>query len=114
MTLPNCSDEDEVLSLENFSQPDPIETVISELDTIKLLQSLKEQYTGTVKKGIEALEWKTKGYSGTEIADMYGVKPNLVGAWISRAVRKLEKNSMFILWRDNLIVEKTVSPVVNK
>ena len=73
---------------------------------MNLLISLKAQYTGTVFRGIEALEWKTKGYSGAEIAKMYGVKPNLVGAWISKAVKKLEKNEMFIIWRDNLLSEK--------
>lgn len=42
-------------------------------------------------------------------AKMFGVKPNLVGAWISKAVKKLEKNEIFIMWRDNLTYEKLSS-----
>ncbi len=109
ITIPNHSDSDEEQrSFENFSAPSHTDDIISELDTMYLLSTLKQQYSGTVKKGIEALEWKVKGYSGTEIAKMYGVKPNLVGAWISRAVKKLEQNRMFIKWRDNLIVENVL------
>ena len=98
-----------MLSVGDLPTMDEVGYMISEYDTICLLNTLKQQYSGTVLRGIEALEWKVKGYSGTQIAEMYGVKPNLVGAWISRAVRKLEQNSMFILWRDNLLVEKTAS-----
>lgn len=110
VSVSNYADVDEDrLFLEQFAVVDELDRVISEIDTMNLLNSLKSQYTGTVLRGIEALEWKVKGYSGVEIAEMYGVKPNLVGAWISRAVRKLEQNGMFIIWRDNLIVEKPVS-----
>lgn len=110
ITIPDCAEAGEdLLSFKNFAAADELEFMISELDTISLLRSLKQQYTGTVLHGIEALEWKVKGYSGVEIAEMYGVKPNLVGAWISKAVRKLEQNSMFIMWRDNLLVEKLSS-----
>lgn len=81
-----------------FGTDDEWEQIISQHDTMYLLDSLKNQYKGTVRLGIEALEWKVKGYTGSDIAKMYGVKPNLVGAWISKAVKKLQKNSMFILW----------------
>ena len=63
---------------------------------LQLLHTLKAQYSGTVKFGIEAIEWKVKGLTGKEIADMYGVKPNLVGAWISRAASRLKQNSVFL------------------
>ena len=61
---------------------------------------MKREYSGTARLGIEAIELKLKGYSGKEIADMYGVKPNLVGAWISRAKQKLRKNQVFVLWME--------------
>ena len=61
-----------------------------------LLQSVKRQYSGTIRLGIEAIEWKVKGLSGAEIAKMYGVKPNLVGAWIARAASRLKKNGDFM------------------
>jgi hypothetical protein len=39
---------------------------------------------------------------------MYGVKPNLVGAWISRAASKLRKNEIFMR-QMNRTVEKQAS-----
>lgn len=97
-TLPLFSDDEEdTLSLDQFPmEENRTEELISEIDTLELLQSMKRKYTGTVKLGIEAIEWKVKGLSGKEIADLYGVKPNLVGAWISRAALRLKENPEFM------------------
>lgn len=62
-----------------------------------LLNSMKSQYSGVTRMGIEALELKVKGYSGAEIAELWGVEQNHVGAWISRAKDKLRKNEQFTL-----------------
>ena len=59
--------------------------------------------TGTARLGIEATEWKVKGLSGAEIAKMYGVKPNLVGAWISRAAGRLKQNRDFMQYFDRSV-----------
>ena len=75
--------------------------ILADMDVTQLLYHMKRQYTGTTRLGIEAIELKVKGYSGKEIAAMYGVKPNLVGAWISRAKQKLRQNQVFILWMDD-------------
>ena len=75
--------------------------ILADMDVMQLLHHMKRQYTGTTRLGIEAIELKVKGYSGKEIAAMYGVKPNLVGAWISRAKQKLRQNQVFILWMDD-------------
>ena len=75
--------------------------MLTDMDVMQILHRLKRQYTGTARLGIEAIELKVKGYSGKEIAAMYGVKPNLVGAWISRAKQKLRQNQVFILWMDD-------------
>lgn len=75
--------------------------MLADMDVMQLLHRLKRQYTGTARLGIEAIELKVKGYSGKEIAAMYGVKPNLVGAWISRAKQKLLQNHVFILWMED-------------
>lgn len=69
---------------------------------------MKQQYSGTVRLGIEAIEWKVKGYTGAEIARMYDVKPNLVGAWISRAASRLRQNEIFMRYL-NRTVEKQAS-----
>ena len=82
--------------LERIPVYDNTENLLLEKETFFFLHSIKRQYKGAVKLGIEAIEWKLKGFSGKEIADMYGVKPNLVGAWISRAAGKLRSNENFI------------------
>lgn len=76
------------------------EELLAQMDAARLLHHMKREYSGTARLGIEAIELKLKGYSGKEIADMYGVKPNLVGAWISRAKQKLRKNQVFVLWME--------------
>ena len=75
------------------SVDDGVEELISYTDTMAVLRQARSEYTGVAKLGIEALELKIKGFNGTEIAAMYGVKPNHVGAWISRAAQKLRRDS---------------------
>ena len=95
--LPAQKEQDEeVFSLDRIPAEDTLEQLFEEQDIYILLQSMKQQYSGTIRLGIEAIEWKVKGFSGAEIAKMYGVKPNLVGAWISRASSRLKKNSDFM------------------
>lgn len=58
----------------------------------ELFRQRKADYTGCTKLGIEALELKVlDGYGVTDIAKLYHTKPNLVGAWISKATRKLRE-----------------------
>jgi len=73
------------------TSPDPVKDV----SAIRLLESVKPKFSGVALLGIEALELKIKGYSGAEIAEMYGVRPNHVGAWISRAAQKLRLDDQF-------------------
>lgn len=61
-----------------------------------LLESVKKEYEGIVVRGIEALQFKMQGCSGYDIAKKYGVKENAVGAWISKASKKLRQNNYFI------------------
>ena len=79
---------------------------IIELDVLFFLEDLRKNYTGSARLGIEALIWKVKGLSGSEIADKYNVTPNLVGAWISRAVKKLQNDSVFNLYMEDLLDKK--------
>ena len=97
VSLPSHSESDEEgLSMEALPAEDMLEALFEEQDVLTLLQRCKHQYSGTARLGIEAIEWKVKGFSGAEIAKMYGVKPNLVGAWISRASQRLKQNQMFM------------------
>lgn len=58
----------------------------------ELLAYGKRNYHGVALRGIEAMELKLYGYTGAEIARLYRTTPNNVGAWISRAVRKLRND----------------------
>ena len=78
---------------------DPLDELTSEIDALALLASVKKNYHGIVRLGIEALEWKKKGLSGRDIADLYGVQPNTVGAWISRAAVKLREDERVLTWK---------------
>ena len=69
---------------------------ISMLETLLLLESRKQDYSGIARLGIEALELKIKGSSIKEIAQMYDVPSSYVGAWISRSAKKLRKDRIFL------------------
>ncbi len=68
----------------------------SSLFVEQVLEYGKRTYSGVAKLGMEALELKIAGYSGTDIAKLYGVQPNHVGAWISRAAQKLKKDVFLV------------------
>lgn len=77
---------------------DQFDELTSQIDALELLASVKPRYSGSVLRGIEALEWKVKGLSGRDIANLYGVQPNLVGAWISKAAQKLREDENVLAW----------------
>lgn len=71
---------------------DDLEERISNIYAAQLLDYGKRTYSGVARLGIEAMELKVKGYSGADIARLYGTKATHVGAWISRAAEKLRKD----------------------
>lgn len=91
-----ASDEEHSLWFEQLAAPDEIEPYLSRRATLDALETAKHKMSGVARLGVEALELKIKGYSGAEIAKMYGVKANHVGAWISRAAQKLRQNEAFM------------------
>ena len=69
------------------------EDSLSTLCASGFLENRKRRYEGSARLGIEALELKVLGgYGVTDIARRYGFKPNLVGAWISRAAKKIRED----------------------
>jgi RNA polymerase sigma factor (sigma-70 family) len=88
---PGDDDNDGYVSVE-----EKCEAMLSDAAVFKLLASVKPEYNGITLLGIEALELKVKGYTGAEIARMWGVEQNLLGAWISRAKKKLLLNERFV------------------
>ena len=85
------SDEDQPAPYPEPSVSDGIDELLGQMDTADLLADCKRRYSGVAKLGVEALELKVKGLNGTDIARLYNVKPNQVGAWISRAAQKIRK-----------------------
>lgn len=78
-----------------FTEPsvsDGVDELLGRMDADDLLADCKRRYTGVARLGVEALELKVNGYSGADIARLYGAKPNQVGAWISRAAQKIRKD----------------------
>lgn len=69
---------------------------ISRLETLAVLESTKQEYQGITYRGIEALELKVQGYQIADIAKVYDVPSSHVGAWISRAKKKLRNNRAFM------------------
>lgn len=62
---------------------------LSDAETFFLLSVAEKQLSGVSQRGMEALRLKYMGHTGVEIARYYGVRPNHVAAWISRAISKL-------------------------
>ena len=66
---------------------------LGRLWTLELLEKRKAVYSGAAKQGIEALELKVlKDYGPTDIAQMYHTEPKLVGAWISKAKKRIQQD----------------------
>ena len=63
---------------------------ISKLYISELIQKRKTSYKSSTRRGLDALELKVlDGFGVTDIARLYGTKPNLVGAWISKATKQM-------------------------
>ena len=60
-------------------------------ELMSIVQTAKKTHKGAVLKGIEAIELRIKGYTGAEIAQLYGVKNNNVSSWISKAAAVLKR-----------------------
>ena len=68
--------------------------MVERISIEQTLRHRKNRYTGAAKLGVEALELKVLGgYGVTEIARFYGSKPNVVGAWMSRAAKKIRQDA---------------------
>lgn len=94
--LVESNEKENTAFLDLLSTEDFTDAALSDWTVFSLLESVKPEYNGIARLGIEALELKVKGFSGNEIARLYGVAPNHIGAWISRAAKKLRQNERFL------------------
>lgn len=79
-----------------LAPPDDFDTQINLIETLDLLAYAEKKYQGVTRLGIEALKLKLEGMSVSEIASLYHVPPPHVGAWISRATKKLRSDTPFL------------------
>lgn len=92
MTRPDTQeDADFLLEQAEDRCSDPYAAARSLAETLDLLERYKQNYAGTARRGIEAMELHLQGMRLTDIAKQYDVPPNHVGAWISRAASKLRE-----------------------
>ena len=70
--------------------------VVNQTAFHSIMKYAKANYSGIILRGIEAIEFKMLGYSGKDIAEMYGVKVNLVNAWIAKARKKLQNDPVIV------------------
>lgn len=63
-----------------------------EKELFDYLKELEDKASGIHRKGIHAMRLNLAGYNSVEISKIFGVKPNLVRAWMSKAAKKLRKN----------------------
>mgnify|MGYP002795601571 FL=1 len=61
-------------------------------DLLQVLAKAGNQYRGVACKGVQALEMQVCGYTTREIAELYGVRSNVVAAWVSQARQMLKKD----------------------
>lgn len=90
----SSSDPDETYE---YPLPDPSSLYsYKEKEIILLLNTVKEDYKGITKKGIEALLLKILGYDLQAIAQIFHVTPNHISAWLSRGKKALRTNPHII------------------
>ena len=92
-----CEQGELVVDGQKLSAPTyDFDASVSYLEVFSLLESIKKDYNGVARLGVEALQLKIGGFGISEIARLYGVKPSHVGAWVSRAAQKLRDNPSFL------------------
>ena len=76
---------------EKIQDPDSTR-FITELENWDVLERCEKTYTGASKKGVEAIRLRLSGYTGEEVARIYGRHPNQVRAWMSKARQKMRSD----------------------
>lgn len=89
-------DSDSLTYSECLCSESHTENNLSNAEAYIMLTEAALRYTGICRKGIEALKLRCLGHTSVEIAALYGVKPNHVAAWISRAGSRLKNDEKFV------------------
>lgn len=79
---PICDDE--------YLMPDD-SNQLKQFEIYDVLTRLRNQYTGTNRKAIDALILRSEGHTNKNIAELFGVKETVLGAWCTRIKKELRK-----------------------
>lgn len=92
VNLPDGKNIEDIL----VSNDEEVPEILFNAENLKSIRNIKNEYSGVVLKGIEAIELKMQGLAGGDIAALYEVKSNYVSAWIAKAKRQLLVNTKFL------------------
>ena len=91
IALDQTDDEDGGSLLDRIADRQSVPDTVEARDLLRALAKARKQYRGVARKGVQALEMQVYGYTTREIAKLYGVRSNVVAAWVSRARQMLKK-----------------------
>lgn len=93
ISLDSLGEDGNERGIEGYKDIAMEEDTVTRMGVTQFLRSRRNRYSGAARLGVEALELKVlEGCGVTEIAKLYNSKPNEVGAWISRAAKKIRKD----------------------
>lgn len=91
VSLEHTGDEDAGSMLDLIADSQSVSDTAEARATLQFLAKAGKHYRGVALKGVCAIEMQVYGYSTREIAALYGVRSNVVAAWVSRARKMLKE-----------------------
>ena len=91
VSLEHTGDEDAGSMLDLIADSQSVSDTVEARATLQFLAKAGKHYRGVARKGVRAIEMQVYGYSTREIAALYGVRSNVVAAWVSRARKMLKE-----------------------
>jgi len=84
--------------LEQIAQDDNISNCLDKKELLALLESVKEDYTGDKRKGIEVIEFLILGYDIKKVSEIYNTTTKNISKWRYLAKKELVKNEKIKLY----------------
>lgn len=80
--------------LADYSTDEDLHEQYQRLETFQYLKKQQQNSSGVVQKGIYCLMKKSQGYTSADLSQHFGVKANLVRAWMSLAAKELRQDAV--------------------
>jgi len=84
--------------LEQIAQDDNILNCLDKKELLALLESVKENYTGDKRKGIEVIEFLILGYDAKKVSEIYNTTTKNIHRWRYVAKKELLNNEKIKLY----------------